>query len=296
MLDVVNAALGMREKMSSELARVTVPADQAEAEGRQSSPTADTVLSENSTHEPTLARTSSIGSVSDSTEFASSPITAPIRLSTGRPHISLQDMITTSIVLKSDLDFEVIYPTSAGLSSLFPRTVSLPVRHGPQPRANDGMSDEVSQAISLLQRDVLLLRNELNLELWLSRENVKHIGRLYQDRVLSKNAETERQGLVGLSLRLFPLHTVKLYFTLQYNKLRNYRSQVVSLERELREHKEQASSAKSKYSDWNFELGQKLRALREEKKSWIKEAAALRTAEKEAQVRITHAILFHPLY
>jgi hypothetical protein len=61
---------------------------------------------------------------------------------------------------------------------------------------NQHLPSNVIQAISGLQREVLLLRNELNFELWLSRENVRHIGRLYQDQVLSKNAEAERQGLV----------------------------------------------------------------------------------------------------
>jgi hypothetical protein len=56
------------------------------------------------------------------------------------------------------------------------------------------------------------------------------------------------------------------------------------LERELREHKEQASSAKSKYADWNTELQNKLREFRGAKKLWITESAALRSAEKEAQV------------
>ena len=55
----------------------------------------------------------------------------------------------------------------------------------------------VAQAISALQREVLLLRNDLNLELWTARENVAHIGRLYKDRVLSRNEEAERQGLVS---------------------------------------------------------------------------------------------------
>jgi len=107
------------------------------------------------------------------------------------------------------------------------------------------------------------LKNELNFELWLSRENVQHVGRLYQERILSKNAEVERQGL--------------------YNKLRNYRTQVIGLESELREHKEQASSAKYKYAEWNTELQGKLRELRDEKKKWTMEAAALRTEAKEAK-------------
>lgn len=71
----------------------------------------------------------------------------------------------------------------------------------------------------------------------------------------------------------------------QHNKLRQYKAQVQSLEQELREHKEQSTSAKNKYADWNTELQKKLTEFREEKKAWVSEAAALRTAEKEARVK-----------
>lgn len=53
----------------------------------------------------------------------------------------------------------------------------------------------------------------------------------------------------------------------------------------MKEHKQQASSAKNKYADWNTELQSKLREFREEKRSWVTEATTLRNAEKEAQVR-----------
>jgi len=71
---------------------------------------------------------------------------------------------------------------------------------------------------------------------------------------------------------------------MQYNKLRKYRSQAITLESELRDSKQQATSAKSKYAEWNTELQQRLKELREEKKTWISEAATLRSAEKEAKV------------
>lgn len=71
----------------------------------------------------------------------------------------------------------------------------------------------------------------------------------------------------------------------QHNKLRQYKAQAQSVEQELREHKEQSSSAKNKYADWNTELQKKLREFREEKKAWFLEAATLRTAEKEARVK-----------
>ncbi|KAI6150545.1 hypothetical protein BKA82DRAFT_122189 [Pisolithus tinctorius] len=197
------------------------------------------------------------------------PQPALLELSSSKLRVSLQDMITTSVALKSNREVEIDGPmTTKWPSSLFTRrgdspsrtNVDLPSEPG---SADDGsqLSGRVAEAIARLQREVLLLRNELNLELWLSRQNVQHIGRLHQDRVLSKNAEVERQGL--------------------YNKLRQYKAQVQSLEREIREHKEQSSSAKNKYADWNNELQKKLREFREEKRRWISEEAALRTANKE---------------
>ncbi|KAF4608362.1 heat shock protein 90 [Pleurotus pulmonarius] len=187
------------------------------------------------------------------------------RESERRTVISLEDMISTSVALRYDANVEILAPTSAWTRRLFHRTDTPREVRGspPQSTPKDPSSSHVPEAISALQREVLLLRNELNLEQWLSRENAKHIGRLYHDRVLSKNAEAERQGL--------------------FNKLRKYRAQVVRLEAELKEHKEQASSAKVKYADWNIELQSKLRELREEKKAWITEAAVLRTAENQAK-------------
>ena len=71
----------------------------------------------------------------------------------------------------------------------------------------------------------------------------------------------------------------------QYNKLRKYRTQVNDLERQLREHKQLASSTKNKFSEWNMELAQKLKQLREAQKVANDEKAALRQAEKQAKVR-----------
>ena len=151
----------------------------------------------------------------DSSTFALTPHPHPVdlELTPGRPRISLQDMISTSVALKSNLDVEILRPSHSWPSGLFPTATSSPSRASIslppetesssllQPESNGHDQSQpipfhVAQAISGLQREVLLLRNDLNFELWLSRENVRHIGRLYQDRILSKNAEAERQGLV----------------------------------------------------------------------------------------------------
>ncbi|KAJ6496556.1 hypothetical protein C8R47DRAFT_1114575 [Mycena vitilis] len=191
-------------------------------------------------------------------------------LSTGETRLSLEDMIASSVALKSNLDVTIQPAASQWPGSIFASSSDSPGRTNlPSPsqallvQDGDALPFHIAQAISGLQREVLLLRNELNFELWLSRENVKHVGRLYQDRILSRDAEVERQGL--------------------YNKLRNYRSQVAALEAELRTHKASASSTKERYADWNTELQKKLQDFRDQKKSWITEAAALRTADKEAK-------------
>ncbi|KAH7924575.1 hypothetical protein BV22DRAFT_1090648 [Leucogyrophana mollusca] len=241
MLDVRNTALGIRHTMTA-----------LEPEDSQ------------------LPAASIIITNEDDTSTAPTPHPAYAELPPMKTRVSLQNMITTSVALKSNLDVDIESPSTAWSSVLFPlgtgspskSIISLPPEPGTS-KEQEQLPSHVAEAISALQREVLLLRNELNFELWLSRENVQHVGRLYQDRILSKNAEVERQGL--------------------YNKLRQYKAQVQSLDRELREHKEQSSSAKNKYADWNTELQKKLREFREEKKSWISEAAALRTAEKESK-------------
>ena len=130
-------------------------------------------------------------------------------------------MISTSIALKSGLDIEVVdTPAEAGWATAFVdhqirarsrspsrRSVaSLSVRSR-SPEATrerereEGVPSHVAVAIVGLQREILMLRSELNFELWMARENVKHIGRPYQDKVVSRTAEVERQGLVSLSKR-----------------------------------------------------------------------------------------------
>lgn len=225
--------------------------------------------------------------------------TVPVRVadtSAGKPLISLQDMVTASVALKSRMDVSISKAATAWPNLLFangngpgtspsspsPSHQTLPGDTASITTTDVQNSSRVAQALASLQREVVLLRNELNFELWLSRENVKNIGRLYQDRTLYRSAETERQALVS---RMHGLLVRILTICFQYNKLRKYRTQVNDLERQLREHKQLASSTKNKFSEWNMELAQKLKQLREAQKVANDEKAALRQAEKQAKVR-----------
>lgn len=131
------------------------------------------------------------------------PSVVPAASFFGRPRISLQDMVNTSIALKSHLDIEIVDPTPVWPYSLFPHdSTGFPPASTPPKRSPSQDEDtplHIVEALSGLQREVLLLRNELNFESWLVRENTKQIGRLYEQRIMSRNAEVERQGLVSFA-------------------------------------------------------------------------------------------------
>lgn len=157
----------------------------------------------------------------NSTNYTSTPtqFIRPIDISSGKVVIFLQDMINTTVALRSNLDVEVIQPSSQDAHSLF-QTNSIPskdqIQAGPSNSDDlDSNSSRVAQAVSGLQREILILRNDLNFELWLSRENAKHIGRLYEDRVLMMNTEAERQGLVCMYLLACVKRKLTLNFAVQ---------------------------------------------------------------------------------
>lgn len=195
MLDVRNASLGLREAHQL-LASLPTSLHVASTADESSDSGPDVVLS------------SSAGS-SGSSVLAR----LPVMHSEHKLRISLQDMVTTSIALKSGLDIELVDTVSATQlpSEIFQqgrarspsrdkmttssRTVT-PDIGGRLSQSASEIPTHVTHAISELQREILLLRSELNFELWMARENVVHIGRLYEDRVVSKNSEIERQGLV----------------------------------------------------------------------------------------------------
>ncbi|KAI8998572.1 hypothetical protein BD414DRAFT_533409 [Trametes punicea] len=279
MLEVRNAALGLRQQLPS-----GAPPPERPSSPRPVSRTASlgaSIASKTETADNAPA-SSSLETVYPEVE------SGPSAASEARK-ISLAEMVATSVALRSGQDIEIVDPSPAWSAVLFPaqfrgRSSSRADRDSHQPgkrqtespaaqsqseheysqRDEDGaLPRHVAQAISALQREVLLLKNDLNLELWTTRENVKHIGRLYKERVLSRNEEIERQGL--------------------HNKLKEYKHTVIRLRQELKEAKEQAIAARTRYTDWNRELQERIAGLRTEKKTWTTEAAAMRAAEKEAK-------------
>lgn len=246
------------------------------------------------THKPSieaLPNTPPHGSTSDSSRVAETIHRH------GRYRVSMQDIITTSVALKSGLDIEVADEDStaawpnvlySSMASPGRRSISLPpdsasVRSHTSHNEHTELPSHVAEAVSGLQRQLLLLSNELNLELWLARKNAQFITHLNQDRSVALHAEGERQGLVNVFFSTFPDHYLR---PLQHNKLRQYKVDSARLQKELKNHKEQASSVKNKYADWNAELQQKLSEFREQKKGWMLEVSQLRAADLQHKVKM----------
>ncbi|KAG8968241.1 hypothetical protein FRC05_001622 [Tulasnella sp. 425] len=125
------------------------------------------------------------------------------------------------------------------------------------------LSVEPHHAISSLQREVLLLRNELNFELWLKKQHLSHMGKLHRDRIVARSEEAERQNL--------------------YNRVRATSKMLQQARDELKSLKLESASAKAKQKEYVDYLQDKLTKHREEKKSWASEATELRGEVIEAK-------------
>ncbi|KAI0703639.1 Hamartin protein-domain-containing protein [Cytidiella melzeri] len=262
MLDIRSASVGLREKLLQDTSVGVAP----EIAGN-----------------PEPASPITPANLSTSVDSSESSVVPMVHSPPSRIQISLQDMISTSIALKSGLDLEILDTPSAtefwtttlaehsartrspSRKSIASASVRSPSPDLPTIRESSAQDvpSHVTAALAGLQRDVLMLRCELNFELWMARNNVRHIGRLYQDRVLSRFAEVERQGL--------------------HNKLREYKGEIYRLQKGLKDHKEQALAVRNEYANWNKKLQDKIKDFRQEKSSWQTEATEMRAANKEIQ-------------
>ena len=176
--------------------------------------------------------------------------------------------------------------SSPNYSTPVMHTTNLPGYEADEPfdeaeRENTPVSAQTSRIIKKLQQDVLLLQTELQTELWLKRENMRHVSRLHQDHVVTRKAELERQQLVN---RLDILPSIHILTIIQHNRLRDYRSRV----RELKDQLNQATSMTQKRAEWSTQLQSRLTSLREEKKELGKQVTDLQKANQDLTVSSSH--------
>lgn len=89
-----------------------------------------------------------------------------------------------------------------------PITLTVSAATADELRANHGNTSETSLAssnispetrllIAALKREVLLLRNELNFELFVKQQHLQHMGRLHREHMVDSSVEAERQRTVS---------------------------------------------------------------------------------------------------
>ena len=93
----------------------------------------------------------------------------------------------------------------------------------------------------------MLLRNELNFELYLKQQHLQHIGRLHHDHILDSTVEAERQNL--------------------YNTCKILKSQLSQAQAAFDRQRKENASIKRNHVQWENELNEKLKKYRSEKKS-----------------------------
>ena len=119
--------------------------------------------------------------------------------------------------------------------------------------------------IAFLQREIMLLRNELNFELYLKQQHLQHIGRLHRDRVLDSTVEAERQNL--------------------YNMCKVLKLQLSQTQAAFDRQRTETANIKKKHVQWEDELNGKLKKYRNEKKDWKSVLDKVEQELSEAKVR-----------
>ncbi|KAI8378436.1 Hamartin protein-domain-containing protein [Blakeslea trispora] len=129
-----------------------------------------------------------------------------------------------------------------------PSMTATVVESGEHPQTSEEMSQETKLLVAALKREVLLLRNELNFELFLKQQHLQHIGRLHREHVLDTSVEAERQQL--------------------YNTTRLLKAQLNQTTLALEKLKAESALTKQKHIKWEDEQSVKLRNYREQRKEW----------------------------
>lgn len=119
-----------------------------------------------------------------------------------------------------------------------------------------------------LQREIMLLRNDLNFERYLKQQHLSHIGQLQRKHIREATVEAETQNLLNTN------RTLKA-------KLAKANELYVQLKKET-------AMSKNQSKKWEGELTTKVRAYREEQKQWHSEEDSLRLELQKAQRDCEH--------
>jgi solute carrier family 25 (mitochondrial carrier protein), member 16 len=181
----------------------------------------------------------------------------------GAPEQKLQDMLHLQESLRSNAHQ---IPNNDSAQSLHTQETSSPrleayiqsVAQGTVPRspAQGPQVPDVQANIAFLQREVMLLRNDLNFERYLKSQHLSHIGQLQRKHIKEATIEAETQNI-----------------------LNNNRALKLRIEEQKKKHemlKFETTTSKNHAKKWEGDLNSKIRILREDQKKWKAEEETIR--------------------
>lgn len=118
--------------------------------------------------------------------------------------------------------------------------------------------------IAYLQREVMLLKNDLNFERYLKQQHLSHIGHLQRKHIKDSTAEAETQSLI--------------------NTNRSLRAKLEEAKKTYGALRQESAKSKAQAKKWEAELSAKIRNLRDEQKAWRQEEQATKSGLEAAKI------------
>ncbi|KAI1776867.1 Hamartin protein-domain-containing protein [Hypoxylon cercidicola] len=220
--------------------------------------------------QPVAARQSSISSHHSNRDSISprpsgvggeSP-TLPRQIIPSGSQTQLQDLINSNKVIKSGLHQSMANDSVPSLALSHHDSISDHPGSQLQPNLQSASaalspSESNSAQIAHLQRQILLLYNDLTFERFMKQQHLTHMGELRRRHVREAASEAETQNLIIQNRQL-------------RQRLKDAKESEVQAKRE-------SEKSRTLSKKWEADLTAKLRALREEQRKWNGEANTLRT-------------------
>jgi solute carrier family 25 protein 16 len=129
------------------------------------------------------------------------------------------------------------------------------VPRSPSLRPSTTVPAEASLKVAYLNREIQLLKNDLNFERYLKQQHLSHIGQLRRKQIREARVEAETQNLI--------------------NSNRGLKSKLEEAKRLNAQMKKETERSKTHSRKWESDLTAKLRLLRQEQKKWTLERQQL---------------------
>ncbi|PVH96021.1 hypothetical protein DM02DRAFT_617467 [Periconia macrospinosa] len=123
-------------------------------------------------------------------------------------------------------------------------------------------------SMAALQREIMLLRNDLNFERYMKAQHLSHIGQLQRKHIKEATAEADTQNLINTNKTL--------------------KARLAKMNEQYAQLKKETLTSRSQSKKWEGELSGKVRSYRDDQKSWQGEEETLRFELNKSQKDIDH--------